>query len=43
MTKLFVFRQEKRNEEGELIQEGGWKGIGKGQLRLLCDEGLQGW
>ena len=35
-----MYRQEKRNEEGELVQEKGWKTIGKGQLRLLHNEGV---
>ena len=40
ILKLSVYRQEKRNEEGELVQEKGWKTIGKGQLRLLHTEGV---
>ena len=40
ITKLAVYRAEKRNEEGELVQEKGWKAIGKGQLRLLRDENV---
>ena len=40
ILKLSVYRLEKRNEEGELVQEKGWKTIGKGQLRLLHTEGV---
>ena len=34
-----MYRQEKRNAENELVSEGGWKPIGKGQLRLMASEG----
>ena len=40
VIKLSVYRQEKRNEEGELVQEKGWKTIGKGQMRVLHNEGV---
>ena len=40
VVKLSVYRSEKRNEEGELVAEKGWKAIGKGQLRLMCSEGV---
>eukprot|EP00315_Gephyrocapsa_oceanica_P006091 CAMPEP_0185343956 /NCGR_PEP_ID=MMETSP1363-20130426/99884_1 /TAXON_ID=38817 /ORGANISM="Gephyrocapsa oceanica, Strain RCC1303" /LENGTH=278 /DNA_ID=CAMNT_0027943183 /DNA_START=252 /DNA_END=1088 /DNA_ORIENTATION=+ len=39
-TKLSVYRTEKKNGEGELVQEKGWKSIGKGMLRLLAQEGV---
>ena len=38
VCKVSVFRQEKKNDQGELIQEKGWKPIGTGQLRLLFDD-----
>ena len=40
VCKVSVFRQEKKNDQGELIQEKGWKPIGTGQLRLLFDDGV---
>ena len=40
ITKLSVYRSEKRNEENELVSEAGWKPIGKGQLRLISSEGV---
>ena len=40
VIKLSVYRQEKRNEEGELVTEKGWKVIGKGQLRIMLSEGV---
>ena len=40
ILKLSVYRQEKRNDEGELVTEKGWKAIGKGQLRLLATDGV---
>lgn len=39
VAKLSVYRQEKRNDENELVCESGWKPVGKGQLRLLSNEG----
>jgi hypothetical protein len=38
--KLSVYRTEKKNEEGELIQEKGWKPVGKGLLKLLNQDGV---
>ena len=31
LAKLSVYRQEKKSADGELIQDKGWKAIGKGQ------------
>ena len=38
--KLSVYRTEKKSDDGELIQEKGWKPVGKGQLRLLRQDGV---
>ena len=40
VTKLSVYRQEKRNEEGEVMSDAGWKAIGRGQLRVMAVEGV---
>ena len=40
VVKLSVYRGEKKNEDGELVQAAGWKGIGKGQLRILCQDAV---
>ena len=38
--KLSVYRSEKKNDAGELVQEKGWKPVGRGQLRLMHDDGV---
>ena len=40
MCKLSVYRTAKKNEEGELIQEKGWKPVGKGLLKLLKQDAV---
>mmetsp|Transcript_1152 Transcript_1152/g.3017 ORF Transcript_1152/g.3017 Transcript_1152/m.3017 type:complete len:133 (+) Transcript_1152:82-480(+) len=40
MIKLLVYRTEKKSPDGELIQEAGWKVVGRGQMRLLHDAGV---
>ena len=35
---LYFHRTEKKSAEGELIQEKGWKPVGKGTLKLLKDD-----
>ena len=38
VDEIYVYRQEKKNDSGETISKEGWKGIGKGLLRLIRNE-----